>query len=212
MSVPVTGVDLGVGNLGNLERALVAAGGAPRRTSDPHEIRNADRLVLPGVGAFRPPRERLRGELEAALRAALARGAFLLGICVGYQLLFEGSEEFGETDGLALLPGRVRELPDEVARPHIGWNRLRRAREHSLLDGVDDGAFVYYVHSFAPGVGDGDADGAAIATTRHGVEFAAAASRGRVAGTQFHPEKSGETGIRILGNFLRAEPGSDGWS
>jgi glutamine amidotransferase len=207
-AVPVTVIDLGVGNLGNVERALVAAGAAPRRTAEPAEIRGAGRLLLPGVGAFRPPRERLRGELEAALRDALAAGAFLFGVCVGYQLLFEAGEEFGATDGLALLPGKVTELPDDVARPHIGWNRLRRAREHPLLDGVDDGAYVYYVHSFAPR----DIAEAAIATTRHGSTFSAAAASGRVAGTQFHPEKSGETGIRILRNFLDARPESPAWS
>jgi glutamine amidotransferase len=210
MSVPVTVIDLGVGNLGNVERALVAAGGAPRRTAEPGEVRRAVRLVLPGVGAFRPPRERLRGELEAALRDALAAGALLFGVCVGYQLLFEAGEEFGATDGLALLPGEVTELPDDVARPHIGWNRLRRAREHPLLDGVDEGAYVYYVHSFAPR--DRDSDGAAIATTRHGATFVAAAAKGRVAGSQFHPEKSGETGIRILRNFLESRPEDPAWS
>ena len=136
MSVATTVVDLGVGNLGNVIRALAAAGGQATVTADPSAVRAARRIVLPGVGAFRPPRERLRGELESALRGALADGARLLGICVGYQLLFEGSDEFGATAGLGLLRGRVTELPREVARPHIGWNRLesphaaRAARRH----------------------------------------------------------------------------------
>jgi glutamine amidotransferase len=202
MRPAVTLLDLGVGNLGNVRRALAAAGGEPRLSADPAEVARARRIVLPGVGAFRPPRERLRGPLEAALRAALAAGAKLLGICVGYQLLFESSAEFGETDGLGLLPGRVVELPAEVARPHIGWNRLEPARPHPLLDGVEPGAFVYFVHGFAP---ESVPAAATLATALHGRRFAAAAGAGRVAGTQFHPEKSGDAGLRILANYLAWE-------
>lgn len=211
----VTVIDLGVGNLGNVERALAAAGGAPQRTSDPEAIRRAKRLLLPGVGAFRPPRERLRGELESALRDAVANGAFLLGICVGYQLLFEGSDEFGATDGLGLLPGRITELPESAPRPHIGWNRLEPAaagRAHPLLDGLDAGRFVYFVHSFAP---DAGADRAALATTLHGRRFASVAAspeNGRVLGTQFHPEKSGEVGLRLLANFLALARTEAAWN
>lgn len=197
--IPVVVVDAGVGNLANVARALAAAGGAPRVTRDPAEIVAAHRLVLPGVGAFRPPREALRGELEAALRSALDGGAELLGICVGYQLLFEESDEFGVTDGLALLPGRVIELPGDVQRPHVGWNRLGFARRDPLFEGLDDGTEVYFVHSFAP---EGVPADVALATTVHGRGFAAAAARGRIAGTQFHPEKSGEAGLRLLANFL----------
>jgi glutamine amidotransferase len=198
-AIPVVVVDAGVGNLANVARALVAAGGAPRVTRDPAEVAAARRIVLPGVGAFRPPREALRGPLEGALRDALAGGAGLLGICVGYQLLFEASEEFGTTDGLALLPGRVTELPADVPRPHVGWNRIVPARRDPLLEGLDDGAELYFVHSFAP---DQVPAVVALATTLHGREFAAAAARGAVAGVQFHPEKSGEAGLRLLANFL----------
>lgn len=198
-AVPVVVVDAGVGNLANVARALAGAGGAARVTRDPAEVASAHRLVLPGVGAFRPPREALRGGLEDAVRGALARGAALLGICVGYQLLFEASEEFGATDGLALLPGRVTELPADVPRPHVGWNRVGRLRRDPLFEGLDDGAEFYFVHSFAP---DGVPAGVALATTLHGREFAAAAARGAVAGVQFHPEKSGEAGLRLLANFL----------
>jgi len=198
-AIPVVVIDAGVGNLANVARALVAAGGAPRVIRDPAEVAAARRLVLPGVGAFRPPREALRGGLENALRAALASGADLLGICVGYQLLFEESDEFGATDGLALLPGRVTELPADVPRPHVGWNRIDRKREDPLFDGLDDGAELFFVHSFAP---EEVAADVVLATTLHGREFAVAAARGRVAGTQFHPEKSGEAGLRILANFL----------
>ncbi len=191
-------IDAGVGNLDNLARALRHAGADCRVTTDPREVAAARCLVLPGVGAFRPPRERLRGALEAALREALDRGAWLLGICVGYQLLFERGEEFGSTDGLGLLPGTIEKLPAGVPLPHIGWNRLHDERPHGLFEGVPAGSYFYFVHSFAPlGVND-----VCLARATHGAAFAAVAGRGRVLGTQFHPEKSGRAGLRLLGNFL----------
>ncbi|MEM7482476.1 MAG: imidazole glycerol phosphate synthase subunit HisH [Acidobacteriota bacterium] len=196
-------LDVAVGNLGNVIRALRAVGATPAVSRDSAAVAAARCLVLPGVGAFGPPREALRGDLESALRMALERGAWLFGICVGFQILFEAGEEFGETDGLGLLPGRVRRLPDDVPLPHIGWNRLHRTASKGnplagLLAGVPDGSSVYYVHSFAPEGGD-PAD--LLAETPHGRLFPAMAGRGRVAGAQFHPEKSGSVGLRILRNF-----------
>lgn len=203
-SVPrVTVIDAGVGNLGNLRRALEALGAEVVVTHDPTVVAEARCLVLPGVGAFSPPRERLRGALEAAVRSALEGGAWLLGICVGYQLLFAASDEFGETDGLGLLPGRVEKLPTSVTLPHIGWNQLRLvpgAEGGALLAGLPEEAWVYFVHSYAP---VGVPEERVLARTLHGADFAAAAAHGRVLGTQFHPEKSGATGLTILGNFLR---------
>jgi len=187
-------------------------------TEDPGVVASSRCLILPGVGAFRPPRERLRGALEEALRAALARGAWLLGICVGYQLLFDASEEFGTTDGLGLLPGQVRRLDDGVALPHIGWNGLYcklpphspqgdgSSVPHPLLAGIAVGSYVYFVHSYAPRDLE---DGVTLAETTHGVTFAAVAGRGRVLGTQFHPEKSGRTGLRLLRNYLEICHGAD---
>jgi glutamine amidotransferase len=205
MGAEVVLVDSGVGNLGNLRRALAHAGGNVTVSDDPARIGSSNCLVLPGVGAFRPPRERLRGALEAALRRALARGAWLLGVCVGFQLLFEGSDEFGPTDGLRLLGGRVTRLPAGVPLPHVGWNRLRFRRPGDpLLAGIDDGAYVYFVHSFAPSA---VAAGDVLATCRHGVDFPALAGRGRVLGAQFHPEKSGAVGLRLLANFLALAEG-----
>lgn len=200
-------VDAGVGNLGNLARAVTHLGAEPVITDDPAVIADARCLLLPGVGAFRPPRERLRGGLEAALRQALDRGAWLLGICVGFQLLFEASEEFGETDGLGLLPGRITRLPAGVPLPHIGWNRLHDFGKGNTLDtlaswllaGVSEGCHVYFVHSFAP---EGVAEDQVLATATHGRVFPAVVGRGRVLGTQFHPEKSGTVGLRILSSFL----------
>jgi len=191
-------IDLGVGNLGNVARAVEHVGGAAEVTSDPGVIGASRRLILPGVGAFSPPREALRGVIETALRAALAEGAWLLGICVGFQLLFESSEEFGTTDGLSLLPGRIVRLPDGVPLPHIGWNRLHDLAEHPLLAGLPSEPWVYFVHSFAP---DG-ADEVTLARTTHGRSFTSVAGRGRVLGCQFHPERSGPTGLQILANFL----------
>ncbi|MEM6457016.1 MAG: imidazole glycerol phosphate synthase subunit HisH [Acidobacteriota bacterium] len=207
-ALDVTILDADVGNLGNLRRAVAHLGARPTITRDPDVVARGGRcLLLPGVGAFRPPREALRGALEDAVRGALDNGAWLLGICVGFQLLFEGSPEFGETDGLALLPGRVDRLPDGVILPHIGWNRLTPADgrdAHPLLAGLGAAAYVYFVHSYAPpaaGPGAPPTD-AVIATAQHGASFVAVAGRGRVFGTQFHPEKSGRVGLRMLRNFL----------
>ncbi|REJ80658.1 MAG: imidazole glycerol phosphate synthase subunit HisH [Acidobacteria bacterium] len=207
-SASVQIVDLGVGNLGNLQRAVAVCGWRAAITTDPGAVQSARAVLLPGVGAFRPPREALRGELERALRQALADGAWLLGICVGFQLLYEGSEEFGDCDGLALLRGTVRRLPESVPLPHIGWNALRAQDwSHPLLAGVAPGAHAYFVHSFAA---DAATDEEIVATCLHGREFPAIAGRGRVFGTQFHPEKSGEAvGLRVLTNFLRLAGADD---
>lgn len=203
-TLSTTIIDLGVGNLGNVVRAIEHIGGAAEVTADPEAISASRRLILPGVGAFSPPREALRGEIEQALRAALAAGAWLLGICVGFQLLFESSEEFGTTDGLGLLPGRIVRLPDGVPLPHIGWNRLHDLAEHPLLVGLPPEPWVYFVHSFAP---DG-ADEVTLARTTHGRSFTSVAGRGRVLGCQFHPERSGPTGLKILANFLALGEGA----
>jgi glutamine amidotransferase len=192
-------IDAGVGNLGNLVRALTHLGAAAEVSADPGRIAAARCLLLPGVGAFGPPREALRGPLEAALRAALADGAWLLGICVGFQLLFEAGEEWGTTDGLGLLPGRVTRLPEGVHLPHIGWNRLHDLADHPLVEGVADSPYVYFVHSFAP---EGVPDELCLARATHGRAFPAVAGRGRVLGTQFHPERSGAAGLRVLANYL----------
>lgn len=202
--LPVTVIDAGVGNLGNVARALAHVGAAVTVTRDARQVAAARRLVLPGVGAFGPPREALRGPLEDALREALARGAWLLGICVGYQLLFEEGEEFGITDGLGLLPGRVTRLPADVPVPHIGWNRLHAMSDHPLLAGLGastavTGTYMYFVHSFAP---EQVPEDVCLARTLHGRDFPAVAGHGRVLGTQFHPERSGEAGLRLLANFL----------
>jgi len=217
--IPATVIDAGVGNLGNLARALAEAGGEVEVTSEPERVAASRCLLLPGVGAFAPPRERLRGALEEAIRHALAAGAWMLGICVGYQLLFEAGEEFGVVDGLGLLPGRVTRLPEGVPLPHVGWNRLERTNglagggeaHHAigpaadLLAGLPAALWMYFVHSFAP---EGVPDELVAARALHGRRFAAVAGRGRVLGTQFHPEKSGPAGLALLANFLEAARGA----
>ncbi|MEM9292855.1 MAG: imidazole glycerol phosphate synthase subunit HisH [Acidobacteriota bacterium] len=215
-------IDAGVGNLGNLSRALRFLGAEVEVTNSAEDLDGEQCLVLPGVGAFRPPREQLRGAMEEALHQRVEAGAWLLGICVGYQLLFTAGDEHGETDGLGLLPGRITRLPDTVPLPHIGWTPLRPQlgcgspppEAESLLAGVlppvesaeRAGAHVYFVHSYAP---DGVPDSAVWAKATHGRPFVAVAGRGRVMGTQFHPEKSGPAGLRLLANFLNLAHGRE---
>lgn len=193
-------IDAGVGNLGNVERALRRVGAAEVEvTNDPAAIAAGRCLLLPGVGAFGPPREALRGKVEMAIREALAEGAWLLGICVGFQLLFEEGEEFGTTDGLGLLPGRVTRLPATVPLPHMGWNRLHDTTPHPLLAGLGPEPWLYFVHSYAP---EGLPDDLRLAAATHGRTFPAVAGRGRVLGAQFHPERSGEAGLALLRSYL----------
>lgn len=204
MTGTTTVIDAGVGNLGNLVRALESLGAQVEITLEPRRVAAARCLLLPGVGAFAPPREALRGEIEAALHEALEAGAWLLGICVGFQLLFESGEEFKAVDGLGLLPGRVTRLPDDVPVPHIGWNRLHDVADHPLMAGLRD-RYVYFVHSYAPEGVPGDL---CLARCTHGRVFPAVAGRERVMGTQFHPERSGEAGLRLLRNYLEMSDGA----
>lgn len=197
-------LDVSVGNLGNLVRAVERVGGRAEISADPERVARARCLLLPGVGAFAPPREAMRGGVEEALREALSQGAWVMGICVGFQILFEEGEEFGATDGLGLLPGRVTRLPETVPLPHIGWNRLHDKADHPLLAGLPD--YFYFVHSYAP---EGVPDELCLARCTHGRVFPAVAGRGRVMGAQFHPERSGEAGLRLIANFLEMAHGAD---
>jgi glutamine amidotransferase len=187
-------VDYGVGNLRSVERALLEVGAEPVITSDPDELEAADGIVLPGVGAFEPAIRRLDESGLGAVIADLAAAKPVFGVCLGYQLLFDESEEGGLHRGLGLLPGRVVQL--ETPRlPVIGWARVRQTSPAPLWDGVDDGAYFYFVHSYGP-----EASEFAIALADHAP--AAAAARGNVMGTQFHPEKSGADGLRVYRNFV----------
>lgn len=200
-------IDYGIGNIRSLEKAFQAVGAEPVRSGNPDDIARADRLVLPGVGAFGACADELkrRGLWEPVQTAAEA-GTSLLGVCVGMQLLFDASEEMGEHAGLGLLPGRVvrfdgargTENGRPLKVPHMGWNTVRATRPHSLFDGLADEAHFYFVHSYHAAPADA-AD--ILGETEYGERFPAVVQRGNVAGVQFHPEKSQAAGLRLLRNF-----------
>ena len=189
-------VDYGVGNIRSVERALDHVGAQPKLTADPFDLERAEGIVLPGVGAFAPALEKLsEGGLGRRIVELAKKGKPLLGVCLGYQLLFEESEEHGRHQGLGLLPGKVVEVADSPRVPVIGWCRLGLSAESVLWRGIKDRSYFYFVHSYTPSSSD-----AAIAWTQHSP--AAAGARGNVMGTQFHPEKSGPDGLRVYENFV----------
>ncbi len=198
-------LDYGAGNLRSAQRAFERAGATVAVTGDAAIAGEADALVVPGVGHFGQCVRQFR---QAGLEDLVNRWAHeerpLLGVCVGLQILYEASEEDPGTTGLALLPGHVRRLPPDVTVPHMGWNTVRAVRHDPLLDGVD-GQQAYFVHSYAADPPD---DAHVVATTDYGPGFPSVVRMGSVVGTQFHPEKSGDVGARLLANFVRAMAGS----
>ena len=194
-------VDYGVGNLRSVRRGLEHAGVEVEVTADPAALAGAAGIVLPGVGAFAPARRKLADSgLDQLLVDQAAAGKPLLGVCLGYQLLFEGSYEDGYTRGLGLLPGPVRRLkptPDRKV-PHMGWNRVRQLRPDPLFDGIADRSYFYFVHSYYPELKVGPE---IVGTADYGRTLGVVARRGSVAGTQFHPEKSSGCGLRLYANF-----------
>ena len=204
MSASVTIVDLGLGNLGSVVQALLRAGGEPRLASSGRDIARAPRVVLPGVAAFGLGMERAAAlGLRGALQDALARGAPVLGICLGMQILFEEGEEDGLRKGLGLLPGRVTRLPEGVQVPHIGWQRLERTGASPLLEG-SRAPWAYFANSYrcqAP------AEVTQAIADHCGVRIAAVVGRGKIHGVQFHPEKSARDGELLLERFLRLPEG-----
>ena len=200
----ITVVNYGVGNLFSLLCSFEAVGQTVCVTSDPDELKNAGRIVLPGVGAFGDAAKKLaQTGLGEALTAEAKKGKPILGVCLGMQLLFDESEEYGFHRGLGLLQGRVRAfadvLPREYKIPQIGWNALHFEKDSRLLDGLREGDHVYFVHSF---YADGCAD-SLIAATEYGIKVPAVVGKENVYGCQFHPEKSGAVGLAILGNFAK---------
>lgn len=197
-------VDYGMGNLRSVEKALEKVGGKPLVTRDPEAVRSAQAVVLPGVGAFGACMENLRKYgLDKVVLDVIERGTPFFGICLGMQLLFEESEEFGPVHGLGVLPGRVVRFPASAERPvpHMGWNQIRVCAEVPHLRNVADGSFVYFVHSYyvVP------ANGEVVATaTEYGVEFASAVHWKNIFATQYHPEKSQRVGLALLRNFVEA--------
>lgn len=199
-------VDYGVGNLFSLKCSLAAIGEEVTVTGDPQALRHSGKLILPGVGAFQDAADKLRSTgLDALIREEAARGKPILGICLGMQLLFEKSYEFGEHRGLGLIPGTVVPMagfiPEALKIPHIGWNALRHRKESPLFRYIQDGDFVYFVHSFFAA----QCDGYVIADTEYGQTLTAAVQKENVYGCQFHPEKSGNVGLNILRAFAQLE-------
>lgn len=196
-------VDYGMGNLRSVEKAFVQGGAAAKLISTPEEVLTAEKLVLPGVGAFGDAvKHLLHAGLVPALKEAAASGTPLLGICLGAQLLFNSSEENPEVPGLGIFQGRVRKFDDApgLKVPHMGWNVLKVNPNSRLLTDLDDGGepHVYFVHSFYMEPED---PSIVAATTHYGSDFASAVESGNVFGVQFHPEKSQQCGLRILRNF-----------
>lgn len=196
-------IDYGVGNLFSLTSSLSMIGADACITSDAEKIRLADKILLPGVGAFEDAKKKLADTgLDKVIIEEVKKGKKILGICLGMQMLFERSFEYGEHEGLGLLRGSVvamqGKIPAELKIPHIGWNSLSVKKSHPIFKYTKEGDFVYFVHSYYAA----DCDESLLATTEYGIPMTAAVALDNVAGTQFHPEKSGEVGLSILRAFL----------
>ena len=196
-------IDYGVGNLRSVEKAFAAAGCDAVVSADEDILQTVERLVLPGVGAFGACMKALteRG-FDQLVCERVAQGTPVLGVCVGMQMLFEESEEFGRTRGLGLLRGRVIRLSGDLVVPQVGWNQIRQRLAHPLLQGIADGAFFYFVHSYYCEPADSSV---VLGETDYGVAYASAVAHENVSGVQFHPEKSQAAGLRLLANFARAD-------
>ena len=195
-------IDYGVGNLFSLRSSFAAIGQEAMVTSDIEEIRRADRLILPGVGAFQDAAEKLRASgMDKAVKEEAARGKPLMGVCLGMQMLFERSYEYGVHEGLGLLKGEIRPIEERIPAglkiPQMGWNALNIRRQSPLLKYTREGEYVYFVHSYSAV----NCEESLLAVTEYGADLTACVGCGNVFGCQFHPEKSGEVGLRILKAF-----------
>jgi glutamine amidotransferase len=192
-------VNYGVGNLRSIRRGLEKSGAAVKVTHSPTDLRNSDAIVLPGVGAFAPAVKNM-APLANVVAEAMKNGTPILGVCLGLQLLFTRSSEGGSVRGLDFLSGDIVKLPDTVKTPQMGWNTLNIEQAHPLLEGVKDGSYVYFVHSYYPQPADTNV---IVTTTEYGVRFASMVAKRNLFATQFHPEKSSKTGLTLLKNFVR---------
>jgi glutamine amidotransferase len=191
-------VDFGGGNLGSLVSALERRNAEFTVTDDPDVVASARAAILPGDGAFEATMEALRRRgLDEAVRATIAGGRPFLGICVGMQILYEGSEEHGRHAGLGIFAGRISRFTDAPRVPHMGWNELSFVADHPFVRGIPSGSYAYFLHSYRANV-----DATTLATANHGDDFAAIVARDNVMATQFHPEKSQATGAALLDNFI----------
>lgn len=191
-------VDYGVGNIHSISQALEDAGAEVDLTDSSSNLENADAIVLPGVGAFRSAMESMDDKV-GVIREASSEGKPILGICLGAQLFADWSSENGRTEGLGLLDGKIVKLPENVKVPHMGWNSIKKVRDHPFLEGIETGDYVYYVHSYYYD----PSEDSVLATSEYGIEFPGIIGKDSVIGTQFHPEKSGSTGLKMLENFVK---------
>jgi glutamine amidotransferase len=192
-------VNYGVGNLRSIRRGLEKSGADVKITHSPKDLLNSDGIVLPGVGAFAPAVQNM-APIADVVSEAMKNGKLILGVCLGLQLLFTRSSEGGSVKGLDFISGDIVKLPDAVKTPQMGWNTLNIEQSHPMLDGVKDGSYVYFVHSYYPKPIDSDV---VVATTEYGVRFASMVAKKNLLATQFHPEKSSKTGLMMLKNFVR---------
>jgi glutamine amidotransferase len=195
-------IDYGVGNLFSLKSSFAAIGQEATVTAEPEALKKADRLILPGVGAFKDAADKLRRSgMDQALKEEVSRGKLLLGICLGMQMLFERSYEYGEHEGLGILKGEIRPIAERIPAglkiPQMGWNSLRILRESPLLKYTREGEYVYFVHSYSAV----NCDDSLLAVTNYGTALTACVGKDNIYGCQFHPEKSGEVGLRMLKAF-----------
>lgn len=192
-------IDYGVGNLRSVEKAFAATGCDAIISDDESVLRAAQKLVLPGVGAFAACMNALKGRgFDRLVCERVRTGTPVLGVCVGMQLLFDESDEFGSTPGLGLLRGIVRRFENELVVPQVGWNRIHQKQRHALFEGIDDGSFCYFVHSFYCQPQD---ETVITGETDYGGRYASVVAQGNICGVQFHPEKSQDVGLRMLRNF-----------
>ena len=198
-------VDYGAGNLRSVARACASQGYEPLVSAEAGEIERAKALILPGVGAACDTMRNLNdGGLAEPIREYIGSGRPFLGVCMGQQALLSFSEEGGVHACLDIVPGRVKKLPGGQKVPHMGWNRVRQRTEHPIFEGIPDESYFYFLHSYYP---DPEDESSVIGETEYGVTFASVLARDNIVATQFHPEKSGATGLRMYGNFLSWSPG-----
>lgn len=198
-------VDYGAGNLRSVSRAVAHAGYQPSVTADPHDVESADAVILPGVGAAADTMRNLREhKMVEPVREYIASGRPFFGVCMGQQALLSLSEEGGEHPCLGIIEGRVKKLPSGQKVPHMGWNQVRQKSAHFIFEGIPDNSYFYFVHSYYPEPADASV---VIGETDYGVTFASVLARDNIVATQFHPEKSGDMGLRMYENFLGAALG-----
>jgi len=200
MNSNVVIVDYGAGNLRSVARAVAHVGYEPKVTSDPGDVKTAGALILPGVGAAADTMRNLREhQMVEPVREYIASGRPFFGVCMGQQALLSVSEEGGEHACLGVIPGRVKRLPGGQKVPHMGWNQVRQRTPHPIFDEIPDESYFYFVHSYYPEPADSSV---VVGETEYGVTFASVLARDNIVATQFHPEKSGEMGLRMYRNFL----------